>query len=148
MAMGDLASGLGSLAAEQQKLAEFAKALAAQAQTMSVQTGAAGTGHGFFITGLTIFVLACFVGYYVVWRVTPALHSPLMAVTNAVSSVIIVGALLAAGPIEMTSARWMGLGAVVLASINIFGGFIVTQRMLHMYKKKADVRGQKSEDKR
>jgi len=105
----------------------------------------AEAGHSFFITGLTVFMLACFVGYYVVWRVTPALHSPLMAVTNAVSSVIIVGALLAAGPIEMTSAKWMGLGAVVLASINIFGGFIVTQRMLAMYKKKADTKPAKME---
>ena len=75
-------------------------------------------------------------GYYVVWRVTPALHSPLMAVTNAVSSVIIVGALLAAGPVDMTASKIMGLVAVGLASINIFGGFIVTGRMLAMYKKK------------
>ena len=139
MPMNDLVSGLSSLAGDQQKLADYAKALAAQAQTATMQTAGMDTGHGFFITGLTVFILACFVGYYVVWRVTPALHSPLMAVTNAVSSVIIVGALLAAGPLEMTSARWMGLGAVVLASINIFGGFIVTQRMLQMYKKKTDI---------
>jgi NAD(P) transhydrogenase subunit alpha len=90
----------------------------------------------FFITGLTIFILACFVGYYVVWKVTPALHSPLMAVTNAVSSVIIVGALIAAGPAQIDASKILGFLAVVLASINIFGGFIVTQRMLHMYKKK------------
>ena len=89
-----------------------------------------------FVFLLTIFVLACFVGYYVVWRVTPALHSPLMAVTNAVSSVIIVGALIAAGPVEMNFAKAMGFLAVVLASVNIFGGFIVTQRMLAMFKKK------------
>ena len=81
-------------------------------------------------------MLACFVGYYVVWRVTPALHSPLMSVTNAVSSVIIVGALIAAGPAEFTFSSAMGFLAVVLASVNIFGGFIVTQRMLQMYKKK------------
>jgi NAD(P) transhydrogenase subunit alpha len=143
MAMNDLASGLGSLAADQEKLAAVAKALAAQAQAMA-QNGGVETGHSFFITGLTVFVLACFVGYYVVWRVTPALHSPLMAVTNAVSSVIIVGALLAAGPIEMTSAKWMGLCSVVLASINIFGGFIVTQRMLAMYKKKSDTKNPKT----
>src|ERR1700721_2288984 len=136
MAMNDLATSLSALASDQEKLADFAKALAAQAQGLS--TGGAEAGHSFFITGLTVFVLACFVGYYVVWRVTPALHSPLMAVTNAVSSVIIVGALLAAGPGEMTASRIMGLAAVVLASINIFGGFIVTQRMLQMYKKKAD----------
>ncbi len=90
----------------------------------------------FFITGLTVFVLACFVGYYVVWRVTPALHSPLMAVTNAVSSVIIVGALIAAGPALINTSTILGFLAVVLASINIFGGFIVTRRMLQMYKKK------------
>jgi NAD(P) transhydrogenase subunit alpha len=93
-------------------------------------------GDSFFITGLTIFVLACFVGYYVVWKVTPALHSPLMAVTNAVSSVIIVGALIAAGPAAVDVSKILGFIAVVLASINIFGGFIVTQRMLAMYKKK------------
>lgn len=91
---------------------------------------------GFFITGLTIFVLACFVGYYVVWKVTPALHSPLMAVTNAVSSVIIVGALIASAPAEITASSILGFLAVILASINIFGGFIVTQRMLQMYRKK------------
>jgi H+-translocating NAD(P) transhydrogenase subunit alpha len=85
---------------------------------------------------LTVFVLAVFVGYYVVWRVTPALHSPLMSVTNAVSSVIIVGALIAAGPGNMSFSKVMGFIAVTLASVNIFGGFIVTQRMLQMFKKK------------
>jgi proton-translocating NAD(P)+ transhydrogenase subunit alpha len=85
---------------------------------------------------LTVFVLAVFVGYYVVWRVTPALHSPLMSVTNAVSSVIIVGALIAAGPGDMSFSKVMGFVAVTLASVNIFGGFIVTQRMLQMFKKK------------
>ena len=89
-----------------------------------------------FIFGITVVVLACFVGYYVVWRVTPALHSPLMSVTNAISSVIIVGALIAAGPAEGNLAQAMGFCAIVLASINIFGGFIVTQRMLSMFKKK------------
>jgi len=87
-----------------------------------------------WIVGLTVFVLACFVGYYVVWRVTPALHSPLMAVTNAISSVIIVGAMLAAGPTD-SSATTLGFWSVFLASINIFGGFIVTQRMLAMFSK-------------
>src|SRR5271170_5227545 len=120
MAMNDLVSGLDGIAADQQKLAEFARALAMQAKNMAVQPGGA-TGHSFFITGLTVFVLACFVGYYVVWRVTPALHSPLLAVTNAVSSVIIVGALLAAGPVEITLSKVMGLVAVALASVNIFG---------------------------
>ena len=85
---------------------------------------------------LTVFALAVFVGYYVVWRVTPALHSPLMAVTNAISSVIIVGALLAAGASQIKFSEAMGLLAVELASVNIFGGFVVTQRMLGKFKKK------------
>ena len=89
-----------------------------------------------FVSFLTVFVLACFVGYYVVWRVTPALHSPLMSVTNAISSVIIVGALIAAGPAGLSFSKVMGFVAVILASINIFGGFIVTQRMLQMFQKK------------
>jgi len=93
-------------------------------------------GGGEFVFHLTVFALACFVGYYVVWRVTPALHSPLMAVTNAVSSVIIVGALIAAGPGGFSFSKAMGFLAVILASVNIFGGFIVTQRMLQMFKKK------------
>jgi H+-translocating NAD(P) transhydrogenase subunit alpha len=89
-----------------------------------------------FISILSIFVLACFVGYYVVWSVTPALHTPLMAVTNAISSVIIVGALIAAAEAGSEQAKWLSLAAVVMASVNIFGGFAVTERMLAMYKKK------------
>ena len=89
-----------------------------------------------FVIGLTVFFLACIIGYYVVWSVTPALHSPLMGVTNAISSVIIVGAILAAGPIEFNISKIFGIIAVVLASVNIFGGFIVTYRMLSMFKKK------------
>jgi H+-translocating NAD(P) transhydrogenase subunit alpha len=89
-----------------------------------------------FISILSIFVMACFVGYYVVWSVTPALHTPLMAVTNAISSVIIVGALIAAAAAGSASSKWLGLLAVVMASVNIFGGFAVTARMLAMYKKK------------
>ena len=89
-----------------------------------------------FIAILSVFVLACFVGYYVVWQVTPALHTPLMAVTNAISSVIIVGALMAAAASGAPGAKWLGLLAVVLASVNIFGGFAVTERMLAMYKRK------------
>ena len=89
-----------------------------------------------FISIVSIFVLACFVGYFVVWSVTPALHTPLMAVTNAISSVIIVGALIAAASSGNGIAKWLGLLGVVLASINIFGGFAVTSRMLAMYKKK------------
>jgi NAD(P) transhydrogenase subunit alpha len=92
--------------------------------------------HGDFLSLLTVFVLAVFVGYYVVWNVTPALHSPLMSVTNAISSVIIVGGLIAAGPLGFTFSKTMGLVAVGLASVNIFGGFIVSQRMLRMYRKK------------
>ncbi len=87
-----------------------------------------------FLSILSIFVLACFVGYYVVWSVTPALHTPLMAVTNAISSVIVVGALIAATGAGL--GKWLGLAAVAFASVNIFGGFAVTERMLAMYKKK------------
>jgi H+-translocating NAD(P) transhydrogenase subunit alpha len=89
-----------------------------------------------FISILSIFVMACFVGYYVVWSVTPALHTPLMAVTNAISSVIIVGALVASAAAGSAASSWLGLAAVVVVSINIFGGFAVTARMLAMYKKK------------
>ena len=89
---------------------------------------------------LMVFVIAIFVGYYVVWSVTPALHTPLMSVTNAISSVIVVGALLAVGVSLVSSGAWLakvfGFLALVMASINIFGGFMVTQRMLDMFKKK------------
>ncbi|HLU77052.1 MAG TPA: NAD(P) transhydrogenase subunit alpha [Burkholderiales bacterium] len=88
------------------------------------------------IINLTVFVLAVFVGYHVVWNVTPALHTPLMSVTNAVSSVIIVGAILAAGPEKMDFGGILGAIAVALAAVNVFGGFLVTQRMLEMFKKK------------
>ena len=91
----------------------------------------------------TILVLACFVGYFVVWGVTPALHSPLMRVSNAISGVVIVGALITAGTPEMSSHKILGLIAVVLASINIFGGFAVSQRMLEMFKKKNRRPGEK-----
>ena len=107
------------------------------AQEVDATVFATAGMDGGFISLFTIFVLAIFVGYYVIWNVTPALHSPLMSVTNAISSVIIVGALIAAGPIELSTAKIFGFIAVTLASINIFGGFIVTQRMLKMYKKKA-----------
>ena len=88
------------------------------------------------VTNLTVFVLAVVVGYHVVWNVTPALHTPLMAVTNAISGIIIVGAMLAAGPQQLDAGTILGLVAVVLAAINVFGGFLVTQRMLEMFKKK------------
>ena len=88
------------------------------------------------VINLTVFVLAVFVGYHVVWNVTPALHTPLMSVTNAISGIIIVGAMLAAGPSDFDWGVVVGFIAVLLASINVFGGFLVTQRMLEMFKKK------------
>jgi NAD(P) transhydrogenase subunit alpha len=88
------------------------------------------------ITNLIIFVLAIYVGYHVVWTVTPALHTPLMAVTNAISAIVIVGAMLAAALTETPAGKLMGVLAVALASVNIFGGFLVTRRMLEMFKKK------------
>ncbi|MCW4113616.1 proton-translocating transhydrogenase family protein [Aurantimonas sp. MSK8Z-1] len=96
----------------------------------------AATGVDPFVFHFAIFVLAIFVGYYVVWSVTPALHTPLMSVTNAISSVIVVGALLAVGISASGLATTFGFVGLVLASVNIFGGFLVTQRMLAMYRKK------------
>jgi NAD(P) transhydrogenase subunit alpha len=122
----ELAGGAGDLA---KRLDELSQQLTLATQ----QSAHAGTP---FVFELTVFVLAVFVGYYVVWRVTPALHSPLMSVTNAVSSVIIVGALIAAGPVSISFAKIMGFVAVTLAAVNIFGGFIVTQRMLQMFQRK------------
>ena len=123
------------------KLANEAAELAAQAAQLAgnatqIVVGQAPVAEADFLGLFTIFVLACFVGFYVVWSVTPALHSPLMSVTNAISSVIIVGGLLAAGPAHFDFSKFMGFFAVILASVNIFGGFIVTQRMLSMFKKK------------
>ena len=120
-------------------LAEAALTGAAYAQEAAQPQG----GH-YFLSQFSIFVLAVFVGYYVVWSVTPALHTPLMSVTNAISSVIVVGALLAvaveaadaAGSSGHLLAKLLGLAALVMASVNIFGGFLVTQRMLSMYQKK------------
>jgi NAD(P) transhydrogenase subunit alpha len=111
-------------------------AIADSTQLALATSGAAPAGGEPVILLITVFVLAVFVGFYVVWSVTPALHSPLMSVTNAISSVIIVGALIAAGPVEMNFSRIMGFVAVTLASINIFGGFIVTRRMLGMFRKR------------
>jgi NAD(P) transhydrogenase subunit alpha len=130
-----------SLADRASELAEQAGALARNLdllthQLTTVQTTPAVAGGPSFVFELTVFVLAVFVGYYVVWRVTPALHSPLMSVTNAISSVIVVGALIAAGPFGVSFAKIMGFVAVTLAAVNIFGGFIVTQRMLQMFQKK------------
>ena len=88
------------------------------------------------VTNLIVFVLAIYVGYHVVWNVTPALHTPLMAVTNAISAIVIVGAMLAAALTEGTLGKTMGVLAVALAAVNVFGGFLVTRRMLEMFKKK------------
>ncbi|MGB0748491.1 MAG: NAD(P) transhydrogenase subunit alpha [Magnetospiraceae bacterium] len=138
MEAGNFADNASQLATNAAKLAEQAAELANQATqvagSQAVAVQAAGAMD--FLSLFTIFVMACFVGFYVVWSVTPALHSPLMAVTNAISSVIIVGGLVAAGPEGMDFSKVMGFFAVVLASVNIFGGFIVTQRMLAMFKKK------------
>jgi NAD(P) transhydrogenase subunit alpha len=131
MDTNELVLGTARLAEDAQTLSLRAHELALQA--MHLETAAA---HGIgFMSLFTVFVLACFVGYYVVWRVTPALHSPLMAVTNAVSSVIIVGALIATST-DNPASKLLGFLAVILASVNIFGGFLVTQRMLGMFKKK------------
>lgn len=123
--------------------AETAAAAAEQAREIADQLAilAAASPISDFVFLLAIFILAIFVGYYVVWSVTPALHTPLMSVTNAVSSVVIVGALIAVGA-DLSDAeigglpKLLGFGGVMLAAVNIFGGFLVTQRMLAMYKKK------------
>ena len=128
------------LADEANRLAQRANELAYQARLMADGAGlphvtAEAVEPVIFL--LAIFLMACFVGYYVVWNVTPALHSPLMAVTNAISSVIIVGAMLATGLALSGWAMGFGFIAVTLASVNIFGGFVVTQRMLAMFKPRA-----------
>ncbi len=127
------------VATSAQDLADQAAALARAAGNGShtIMTSVSTSGDHFLMMGLTVFVLACFVGYYVVWRVTPALHAPLMAMTNAISSVVIVGALIAAGLTGGSIAKVFGFLAVLLAAINIFGGFVVTNRMLAMFRKKS-----------
>ena len=137
----------GEAAQRAQAASDVARQAADAAQSYAEMAAAAvhaGTGGAIdpFIFRLSIFVLAVFVGYYVVWSVTPALHTPLMSVTNAISSVIVVGALLAVG-VSATAAesgtgwaRFFGFLGLVLASVNIFGGFLVTQRMLAMYQKR------------
>lgn len=129
---------LNDVSERMERLVEDVTQLSAQTEALKVQLEHGG-GVDPFIFGITVFVLACFVGYYVVWRVTPALHTPLMSVTNAISGIIIVGAMIALGPTEGSGfSRLLGFLAVFLASVNIFGGFLVTQRMLEMYKKKED----------
>ena len=127
-----LSESAADLANRLQELSEKAATIAVESSDITAEATHSGD---FLMSGLTVFVLACFVGYHVVWRVTPALHSPLMGVTNAISSVIIVGAIMAVWPKD-GSFSLMGFIGVILASINIFGGFIITQRMLHMFKKK------------
>jgi NAD(P) transhydrogenase subunit alpha len=134
MDMRGILEKAGKIQETAQNLLDEAGALRASAKA-ALEKAPCGAEVDPFIMGLTVFLLACFVGYYVVWKVTPALHSPLMSVTNAISSVIIVGALLAAGPSLGGISTTFGFFAVVLASINIFGGFIVTQRMLAMFSK-------------
>ena len=131
----DLARLAEELAQRAKELMQKAEQLAAAAKSTAVAAQHAAPLDP-LVLSLTVFALACFVGYYVVWKVTPALHSPLMSVTNAISSVIVVGALLAVGPGGFSFAKVMGFLAITLAAVNIFGGFIVTHRMLSMFKKK------------
>ena len=130
---------LESTLAQEQSMAEILKNGAQQGANL-IETTAIANSDGSFISMFTIFILAIFVGYYVIWNVTPALHSPLMSVTNAISSVIIVGAIIAAlagDNIKIFEvSNVFGFLAIILAAVNIFGGFFVTQRMLAMQKKK------------
>jgi NAD(P) transhydrogenase subunit alpha len=119
------------------QLADQAETLAANIRALAAVSPHMADAVEPFVYLLAVFLMACFVGYYVVWNVTPALHSPLMSVTNAISSVIVVGAMLATGLAASGWAMGFGFIAVMLASVNIFGGFMVTQRMLQMFKKKA-----------
>ena len=133
---------------DNQAISHKAEMLAQQATELAEDLNHAnlqipGNGVDPFIFGITVFVLACFVGYYVVWKVTPALHTPLMAVTNAISGIIIVGAIIALGPEGSGFSHVAGFIAVIFASINIFGGFIVTQRMLAMFQKKTKTKEEK-----
>ncbi|MAV81892.1 MAG: NAD(P) transhydrogenase subunit alpha part 2 [Pelagibacteraceae bacterium] len=128
---------MSELSNQLEKLSYQAQEISNEASQLAATVMGSSQGHSdFLVFGFTVLILACFVGYYVVWSVTPALHSPLMGVTNAISSVIIVGALLAAGPIDSSLSKIFGLIAVALAAVNIFGGFVVTNRMLSMFKKK------------
>jgi len=135
MASDQLSRQAGDLAAQAESLSEGLSGLAQEMAQMSTQV-VEHAGLSPLVIGLTVLVLAVFVGYHVVWSVTPALHSPLMGVTNAISSVIIVGGLIAAGSGGGGMSDVMGFLAVTLASVNIFGGFLVTHRMLSMFKKK------------
>ena len=136
MAKHELVEQAQGLAQEAAELSEGLGELAREAAGLAMRTGEPAGGTSPLVMGLTVLVLAVFVGYHVVWQVTPALHSPLMSVTNAISSVIVVGALIAAGSSGAGFSEIMGFFAVMLASVNIFGGFIVTHRMLSMFKRK------------
>lgn len=136
-----LKEGAESLSQKLNELAMEAKDIAGEATTLANQSAGiadqASGGVDPLVFGLTVFAMACFVGYYVVWKVTPALHAPLMSVANAISGVVVVGALIAAGPALLGTSKILGFLAVILASVNIFGGFIITHRMLDMFKKKS-----------
>lgn len=136
MSADSLKEALGGLDKAVENLRAAAEGLGSSGSISNAVHVASGGVIDPFVFQLAIFVLSIFVGYYVVWSVTPALHTPLMAVTNAISSVIVVGALLAVGLSLSGWATGFGFIALVLASVNIFGGFLVTKRMLAMYKKK------------
>ena len=135
--MDNLDAAIAKLKAAADAAQAAARAVDAHADQLAA-AGHAASGGAIdpFVFRLAIFALAVFVGYYVVWSVTPALHTPLMSVTNAISSVIIVGAILAAGAETLDFGSGLGAVAVALAAVNVFGGFLVTQRMLQMFKKK------------
>lgn len=128
-------SNLSQLSSDAEDIAIQTLELSQKIAAIDVQAQAA-TGVDPFVFAMSIFVMACFVGYFVIWKVTPSLHTPLMAITNAISSIIIVGAILVVGIDGFGLSQSLGFVAVLLASINIFGGFVVTQRMLGMFKKK------------
>ncbi|QIE57483.1 NAD(P) transhydrogenase subunit alpha [Pikeienuella piscinae] len=141
--LNSLKDAAEAAATASQKVADMAATAAVTAPEGAVSDAVEAAAHGSaispFVFYLSAFVLACFVGYYVVWSVTPALHTPLMSVTNAISSVIVVGALVAVGVDTALASSWtpvFGVLALTMAAVNIFGGFLVTERMLAMYKKK------------
>ena len=117
-------------------LAEAAQNLSSELKVIATDTAHVTAGVDPLIFAITIFALSCFVGYYVVWKVTPALHTPLMSITNAISGIIIIGSMIAASTAGFGISNLLGYIASFLAAINIFGGFIVTERMLEMFKKK------------
>ena len=129
-------SDINILARKAQELSEESSKIANKLYELSANIDAGSVSESNFIHLLTIFILSCFVGYYVVWKVTPALHTPLMSVTNAISGIIILGSLMVTGFENMGVSTIFGVLGVFLASINIFGGFVVTRRMLKMFEKK------------